>query len=102
MCEVGMKLGYHLVSYARAINSIDLLESEMIITMDENNYHSVKKMMQQRQSTKLYRMSDFSHRYDFLEVPDPYYGGVQGFRHVFALLEDACEGLLKQLQASLE
>jgi protein-tyrosine phosphatase len=28
------------------------------------------------------------------EVPDPYYGGPEGFRQVFELLEEACEGIL--------
>ncbi|NDC35375.1 MAG: low molecular weight phosphotyrosine protein phosphatase, partial [Synechococcaceae bacterium WB9_2_112] len=32
-----------------------------------------------------------------LEVPDPYYGGPQGFEHVLDLLEDACAGLLEAL-----
>jgi protein-tyrosine phosphatase len=31
-------------------------------------------------------------------VPDPYYGGAEGFEHVLDLLEDACEGLLEGLR----
>lgn len=31
-------------------------------------------------------------------VPDPYYGGVQGFEHVLDLVEDACDGLLQHIQ----
>jgi protein-tyrosine phosphatase len=34
---------------------------------------------------------------DTLEVPDPYYGGEQGFEDVLDLLEDSCEGLLDDL-----
>lgn len=34
-----------------------------------------------------------------LDVPDPYYGGPQGFEHVLDLVEAACEGLLKDLRA---
>jgi protein-tyrosine phosphatase len=34
-----------------------------------------------------------------LDVPDPYYGGPQGFDHVLDLVEAACEGLLKDLRA---
>jgi protein-tyrosine phosphatase len=30
-------------------------------------------------------------------VPDPYYGGAEGFEHVLDLLEDACSGLLQAL-----
>jgi protein-tyrosine phosphatase len=32
------------------------------------------------------------------EVPDPYYGGPQGFEQVLDLLEDACTGLLEALR----
>jgi protein-tyrosine phosphatase len=32
------------------------------------------------------------------EVPDPYYGGTDGFEHVLNLLEDACRGLLEELR----
>jgi protein-tyrosine phosphatase len=34
-----------------------------------------------------------------LDVPDPYYGGPQGFEHVLDLVEAACEGLLEDLRA---
>ena len=37
-------------------------------------------------------------RHEASEVPDPYYGGEQGFEHVLDLLEDACSGLLKRLR----
>jgi protein-tyrosine phosphatase len=33
------------------------------------------------------------------EVPDPYYGGPQGFEHALDMIEDAARGLLEQLQA---
>ena len=69
----------------------------MIITMDEHNYADIKKMLSTGQLAKLHRLSDFSQSYDFLEVPDPYYGGAEGFSKVLDLLEDACAGLLKKL-----
>jgi protein-tyrosine phosphatase len=35
------------------------------------------------------------------EVPDPYYGGEQGFENVLDLLEDGCAGLLQHVQSRL-
>ena len=102
MRQAGTKLGYNLESRARQITQQDLEDFDMIITMDESNYANVKKLMDEKQLQKLHRMSDFSNRYDFFEVPDPYYGDAQGFTHVFTLLDDACEGLLKQLQSTTE
>ena len=45
-------------------------------------------------------MCDFCRQYDDSDVPDPYYGGTEGFRHVIDLLMDACEGLIDQIQDS--
>ena len=43
-------------------------------------------------------MTTYCRRYtSATEVPDPYYGGPQGFEHVLDLLDDACDGLLRAL-----
>ncbi len=39
----------------------------------------------------------FANKHTDTEVPDPYYGGEQGFEYVLDLLEDACSGLLKHI-----
>jgi protein-tyrosine phosphatase len=36
--------------------------------------------------------------YNSAEVPDPYYGGANGFEHVLDLVEDACEGLVRHVR----
>jgi protein-tyrosine phosphatase len=43
-------------------------------------------------------MCDFCSTHTLKEVPDPYYGGVEGFNHVIDLLMDACQGLLKHIK----
>jgi protein-tyrosine phosphatase len=43
-------------------------------------------------------MCDFAKEYSDQEVPDPYYGGNEGFNYVIDLLLDACSGLLKSLE----
>jgi protein-tyrosine phosphatase len=40
-------------------------------------------------------MCDFASHHREREVPDPYYGGTEGFNKVIDLLLDACEGLLQ-------
>jgi protein-tyrosine phosphatase len=42
-------------------------------------------------------MTDFCQNIQATHVPDPYYGGDQGFENVINLLEDACEGLYKDV-----
>ena len=36
------------------------------------------------------------------DVPDPYYGGEQGFEHVLDLLEDACSGLIEEIKPQIK
>lgn len=48
---------------------------------------------------KVRRITDFAPDTGVDEVPDPYYGGPDGFTEVFDLLEHACEGLLDHLRA---
>ena len=43
----------------------------------------------------------YSRSYDEHEVPDPYYGGDSGFRHVLDLIEDACDGLIDDIRKQL-
>ena len=42
-------------------------------------------------------MTDYAQTLHVSEVPDPYYGGPDGFEHVLDILEDACNGLLKNI-----
>ena len=46
---------------------------------------------------KLYLMSSFLGDLDIKDIPDPYYGGNEGFHFVFDLLEQACDQLLKDI-----
>ena len=36
------------------------------------------------------------------EVPDPYYGGIQGFENVFQIVKRSCENLLDQLESNVK
>jgi len=47
-------------------------------------------------------MCDFCRSHPAREVPDPYYGGSEGFDRVIDLLMDACEGLLSEVEPQLD
>jgi protein-tyrosine phosphatase len=49
---------------------------------------------------KLGLFLDFSERFDSDEVPDPYYGGMEGFEHVLDLVEDAATQLIMKMSAN--
>jgi len=98
MRQHASRRSYHLSSRSRRIQQEDLEVFDLIIGMDDHNVerlHGMAKTPEQR--AKIKRMTDYCRHHGETEIPDPYYGGDFGFEHVIDLLEDACEGLLKEL-----
>ncbi|QNG28760.1 low molecular weight protein-tyrosine-phosphatase [Synechococcus sp. LTW-R] len=93
--------GIHLPSRARQIELADFSNFDRILTMDEDNLRAVRSLAGElgaRSDLALVEsMTSHCRRFGDKEVPDPYYGGEQGFEHVLDLLEDACSGLLETL-----
>ncbi len=99
MQKHAVKRGYNLTSISRKFNpNIDFDHFDYIIGMDDDNIRSLKNMARNKANlSKIYKMTYFASSTEYDEVPDPYYGGEQGFELVLDLLEDACEGLLKKI-----
>ena len=98
-----IKRGYRLTSISRPIDpERDFDECDFIIGMDDNNVWDLRKMGRTPDDlTKIYKMTDFSSSRKFHSVPDPYYGGSDGFELVLDILEDACRGLLRDIKEAL-
>jgi len=76
-------------------NDFDLFD--LIFVMDRSNYDNVIGMAtNSKQQKKVHLILSICGAGDN-EVPDPYYGGVQGFEHVYDLLDDACNYLVKNV-----
>lgn len=93
------KRGYILNSLSRQFDpSTDFDYFDMLIGMDDSNVANMKRMARFTiDRDKLHKMTDFSQDFQYNEVPDPYYGGSEGFELVLDILEDACRGLLGYL-----
>lgn len=93
------KRGYSLSSISRKFNpTIDFDYFDMIVGMDNENIQVLKRMTRnQSDLDKIYKMTDFRKAWDYDEIPDPFYGGEEGFELVLDLLEDSCKGLLEKL-----
>ena len=90
--------GYELNSIARKFILQDFENFDWIITMDENNYSQISLLDQNNKfKLKIRRMTDFCESTKISSVPDPYYGGSQGFENVIDILEDACRGFLNYI-----
>jgi len=95
-----IKRGFNLTSISRKFDPhSDFDRFDMIIGMDVSNIENLKLMARNTGDlAKIYKMTDFSREFKYDEVPDPYYGGSDGFELVLDLLEDSCEGLLEELR----
>lgn len=80
----------------QAIES-DFYEFDYVLAMDDENYSILKDICPSGLEEKLSLFLDFSNEYPETQVPDPYYGGDQGFEHVFDLVESASQGLLADI-----
>ena len=73
-------------------------KSVTIVSMDDSNWDKLHWLAPTVEAeTKIVRMTDYCRTHVIDHVPDPYYGGAQGFENVIEILEDACEGMLEEM-----
>lgn len=101
MVEAGERRGYQFLSRARKVYpEQDFKEFDYILAADYANLAALKRQMihPTELENRLFLMCDFCKNFKSKEVPDPYFGGADGFEHVLDLLEDACSGLLEHIK----
>jgi protein-tyrosine phosphatase len=97
--QTANKHGIKLPSRARRFEAADLEEFDLIFAMDRENLENIKSLdTQNRYSDKIKLMREYDPLPDNSEVPDPYYGGMDGFQHVFEVVKRSCEKLLDELE----
>ncbi len=102
MRKHAIRRGYRLDSVSRIINSSDFDLFDYIVAMDEKNINDLDYFISEpNDRTKITKMTDYCTHYTNTSVPDPYYGGDEGFELVLDLLEDACRGLLEEIKKEL-
>ena len=88
--------GYDLQSRARQITRSDLESFDLVIAMDRDNLQDIRALHPNPTATvKL--LSDFLDDSWPEDVPDPYYGGRQGFEFVLDMIEAACPQVIEEL-----
>ena len=92
-----LQRGYNLTSVSRPFDPLyDWDKFDFIVAMDYSNFNNLKKLARNKEDlNKLHMMMNFAQEYGYDEVPDPYYGGDEGFELVLDLLEDAGKGLYR-------
>jgi protein-tyrosine phosphatase len=94
-CDSAGKDGVNLTGRSRQFEILDFNTFDYILAMDQANYQSLITLDRTGQfRDKVRLMCDFCQTFSDTDVPDPYYGGPDGFKYVIDLLMDACNGLL--------
>ncbi|MCF8178962.1 MAG: low molecular weight phosphotyrosine protein phosphatase [Sulfuritalea sp.] len=88
--------GYELSALrARRVTEFGFSRFDQVLAMDREHLECLRQICPPDLQTKLRLFLEFSTRFDEDEVPDPYYGGPQGFEHVLDLVEDAATHLIR-------
>lgn len=96
--QAALKRGYDLSALrGRQVSRGDFEYFDLVLAMDRSNLANLHQICPPHHRGKVHLFLEYSRNFSEREVPDPYYGGAQGFEHVLDLVEDAAEGLLDAL-----
>ena len=90
----------NILSRARQINSKDFDEFNYILGMDDSNFRNIQDLKNRSAATgfaSIKKIQDFRSVFNEQEVPDPYFGGDEGFDYVLDILEDSVNGFLESI-----
>ncbi|CAM1350214.1 putative Protein-tyrosine-phosphatase [Tenacibaculum ascidiaceicola] len=98
--EVARKYGIDITNQrSRKFVKADFDKFDIIFTMDQSNYGDIVAMSEnEEQHEKVKMILNELHPNENRSVPDPYYGGDQGFENVYKMLDEACEIIASKLE----
>ena len=88
--------GYDLQSRARKITRRDLMQFDLVVAMDSENMRDIQRLHTDP-TAELRMLSDFLSDEWPRDVPDPFFGGEQGFEDVLDMIEAACPAIIDHL-----
>ena len=97
MRVAAQKRGLKILSRARQINAEDFEKFNYIITMDDSNFENIIDLKSRKSLSNfssINKIQNFRSVFEDREVPDPYFGGNEGFDNVLDILEDSVSGFL--------
>ncbi|MNG94330.1 Low molecular weight protein-tyrosine-phosphatase YfkJ [compost metagenome] len=100
-CKAALARGYDLtLQRAQQVKPSHFAEYDLILAMDESNLGHLRAL---RPHAAMAELDLFLRRYGGAldEVPDPYYGGAEGFEQVLDLIETACQALVVEIKGRL-
>jgi protein-tyrosine phosphatase len=99
--QAAMPRGYDMGNLrGRKVGTKDFEQFDHIVAMDRHNLALLEDMCPKQHANKLALYCDFHAEYAGREVPDPYYGGPQGFEQVLDMIEAVSDSLVARLRKS--
>ena len=101
MRQVAAEFGLNYSGSARQVRSDDFERFDVIIAMDSSNHADLLGVVaDESQRAKVHMMRKFDEQSSpTAGVPDPYYGGIDGFYEVYRIVKRSCNSLLDALEA---
>jgi protein-tyrosine phosphatase len=98
-----LKRGYDMSHLrARSVVERDFEDFDLLLTMDWDNRALLEERCPALHLHKIRGFAEFLQSTQATVIPDPYYGGGQGFEHVLDLIEEASEGLMKLVHQKVQ
>lgn len=100
-CAVATRHGYNLDTHsARQVEVADFDRYDWVLGMDRSNLQDLQQMQPAHSTARVGLMLELAGLPEPFEVPDPYFGGDEGFVTVLELLERAVDGLIDRVSES--
>jgi protein-tyrosine phosphatase len=100
-CRIGAAHGIDVPSIARQFEAPDFERFDLILAMDRGHLKALRARAPRGHAQKVQLMRDYDRPENHgADVPDPYYGGPEGFESMFQMLAVCCRNLLESLSAA--
>jgi low molecular weight protein-tyrosine phosphatase len=97
--QAAMQRGYDMSTLrGRQVSRADFRGFDYVLAMDNSNLSILRRLRPEDAAGHLGLFLEFATQHDEREVPDPYYGGEEGFERVLDMVEDASAGLLHHIR----
>ncbi len=98
-CAMALSRGYRIDDLrARKFSPRDFHAFDLLLAMDQGHHRFMTRVMPAKRAGRLHLFLEFAPDLGLRDVPDPYYGGPDGFNHVLDLIEAGARGLLEALR----
>ena len=100
--QAALRRGYDMSALrARVVESKDFDRFDLILAMDRQNFDALRQRAPATAHQRIRMFLEFAPDADATDVPDPYYGGPNGFEEVLDLVEAAARGLLEHVRTEV-